>query len=224
MTAYTKKYVLEKLSSAFQTPATLYKKPFINYRGKTSDTREKHTEVLAAALLENIAILEAIPSVPRNKGYKIKTHDGTTKAENSNREEERIALSMFGKEYGGIGKIIDYQVPLKNTSEDIGLGKIDLLAYDGQTLRLLELKKPKSTETLLRCVLEVYTYWHIADHGVLRASFRLSSNTAIGKAALIYPDCVAYTDYHRDSAYTKRLMALLGVELFVWDEEIIEAI
>lgn len=140
MRSYKKSEVLSDLADALNSPATLYKQPFINYRGMTTDTGEKYTEMLAAALLENIGALESIPSAPRTKGYKVASHDGMTKADNSNREEERIALSMFHKEYDGIGRILDYQVPLKNTSTDKGLGKIVLLSYDGRCLRLLELK------------------------------------------------------------------------------------
>ena len=61
------------------------------------------------------------------------------------------------------GKILDYQVPLKNKSTDKGLGKIDLISVKESSkpgtkiIYFLELKKDNSKETLLRCLLEVYS-------------------------------------------------------------------
>ena len=98
--------------------------------------------------------------ISRESSYKVKTHDGKIKDENSNREEEKIAMKLFdasqdkGRIFDKIGKIIDYQTPLKNVQKD-DVGKIDLLAYNEKekTLKILELKKPDSKETMLRCVL-----------------------------------------------------------------------
>jgi len=114
--------------------------------------------------------------------------DGKIKDENSNREEEKIAMKLFhssqnqGKVFDIIGKIIDYQTPLKNVQTD-DAGKIDLLAYNEKenpkTLRILELKKPDSEETMLRCVLEAYTYLKVVDKDKLLKDFGLPKNTKI---------------------------------------------
>ena len=99
--------------------------------------------------------------ISRESSYKVKNHDGKIKDENSNHEEEKIAMELFdysqnkGATFDIIGKIIDYQTPLKNVQKD-DVGKIDLLAYNEKekTLKILELKKPDNKETMLRCVLE----------------------------------------------------------------------
>ena len=120
-----------------------YKKEFVNYSGETSDTKEYYTEIIAEWLLDNFYLFDAI---------KIKN-------ENSNREEEKIAMELFnisqkeGKKFYIIGKILDYQTPLKNKQGDEA-GKIDLLAYnkdsDTGILRILELKKADSDEMCFR--------------------------------------------------------------------------
>lgn len=58
-----------------------------------------------------------------------------------------------------IGEIMDYEVPLFNS----GNRNIDLISKRGEKLYLLELKKNRSMETLLRCLLEVYTYSCFVD-------------------------------------------------------------
>ena len=54
-----------------------------------------------------------------------------------------------------------YQIPLKTPggTDNDGLGKIDLLAQNGTTATLLELKQANSKEHPLRAFLEAYTYW-----------------------------------------------------------------
>lgn len=85
-----------------------------------------------------------------------------------------------GKVFDVIGKIIDYQTPLKDIQTDKA-GKIDLLAYNEneKTLRILELKKLDSKETMLRCVLEAYTYLKIVDKAKLLKDFGLPKNTKL---------------------------------------------
>jgi hypothetical protein len=64
-----------------------------------------------------------------------------------NREEEWIAKELFNVQIiKGLGEIIDYQTPLKVPGAgevNLGLGKIDLLAYNNSDLIILELKNQK---------------------------------------------------------------------------------
>lgn len=180
---YTTKELLDKVIKASVQVSTFYKKDFLNYRGRTLDTGELYTEVISGWLLENLSILEEIPVIRRERGYHTGTHHGYTAASDSIREEERIAMAMFRqREFEGLGKILDYQTPLKNRRKDAA-GKIDLLAYDGKVLRLLELKEPQSKETLLRCVLEGYTYLKTVDRKLLIASFANIEESAQMKAS-----------------------------------------
>lgn len=158
---YTKQDIIEMCDKSILNTATFYKQDFINYRGRTSDTKELFTEIVAEYVLHHIdEFINNIPMITRQSSYK-QNHDGTYR-DGTGRDEEIIAIKMFlqsqeGVQFDYIGKIIDYQTPLKSKRTDIA-GKIDLLSYDGKTLRVLELKKPQSNETILRCVLEGYTY------------------------------------------------------------------
>mgnify|MGYP000743945152 FL=1 len=85
----------------------------------------------------------------------------------TNRKEEILAKLLFYQgNVDGLGYIFDYQTPLKATKND-SYGKIDLLGYnkDDKCYSVIELKyRPSgSEETLLRCVLEAYTYYRLLD-------------------------------------------------------------
>ena len=51
---YSRDDIFKKCRNAFCDIKTFYKQPFINYNGKTEDTNEYHTEVVAEFLCDNI--------------------------------------------------------------------------------------------------------------------------------------------------------------------------
>jgi hypothetical protein len=219
----------------------LYKQGFINWRGLTTDTEEAYSEVIAAYLLENDnhKAYAAIPTIPRNKSYQVESHDGKLPRRESKRGEERDAIKMFEKPCGPLGVMLDYQVPLrdmplKDTANDKveKVGKIDLVAYhegDG-ILRIIEYKAQNSTETMLRCILEIYTYSRILDAKKLRGDFEYPRKKdkencpKIRKIDKVVPAILVHacSELYQDYAYNKppkvkvkELMQKLGIELFV---------
>lgn len=141
---YTRSEIRAQCEKAFVNKNTFYKKGFINFRGKTTDTKEYYTEVVAEFLCEHLSeYMNGIECISRKSSYKTKGHDGVYDP-GSNREEEKIAMQIFtqSKNHGAfdlIGMIEDYQTPLKSTVGDEA-GKIDLLSFDGRVMRILELR------------------------------------------------------------------------------------
>ena len=148
-----------------------YQKPILNRRGmvwdqKTTALTQYVTDYIAGLLLTDSSCqldFDNILGICRSNPYNQK-HDGKSGKSTSNRLEEIKAIHIWeqGKQKGipGIGKILDYQVPLKDKRTDKA-GKIDLLAYDEQKgiLRILELKiYDNENDSLLRTVLEGETY------------------------------------------------------------------
>lgn len=214
---YSKTDILEKVKEALE-PVNLYAKSFVNYRGEASDTGERYSEILSEYLLQNLTLLErSIPSITRASSYNIESHDGNAttglSAEESSHKEEHIALGMYNKSFDFIGEILNYQIPLKNKQTD-KVGKIDLLSFDDNNLHILELKKPDNTEdTLLRCVLEVYTYWETVDKNKLNEDYRFQ-NKSVRKGILIWETCQAYKDFF-ELPKTKELTQKLDVDVYV---------
>ena len=227
MSIYSKDEIIKKLEVAKSEMWKFYSQDFVNYRGKTSDKeRDYYTEIIAKWLLDNIELFDDIEMISRKSNYKVKTHDGVIKNEGSNREEEKIAMKLFdlsqnqGKVFDVIGKIIDYQTPLKDIQTDKA-GKIDLLAYNEneKTLRILELKKPDSKETMLRCVLEAYTYLKVVDKAKLLKDFGLPENTKIKACPFVFYDGEQHKEMQEDRKYLKDLIKKLGIEVIYLKEE-----
>lgn len=213
--AYAREEILVMCRNSFENISTFYQAGVINYRGVTSDTDELYNEVVAEFVLNNFnEFVVGIKQIHREETYKIVSHTGE-RIPSDRRLEEKIAVEMFnmsqqGKVFEHIGKIIDYQTPLKNVSKD-KTGKIDLLAYDGKTLRILELKKPKSDETMLRCVLEGFTYMTtIKDKTKFLVDFNLPLDTEIVACPFVFYDGEQYQEMQEDRPNLKMLIQKLN--------------
>ena len=226
-----KKYSKNEILEEIQDMGNFYKRKVVNYRGTTSDSKEYYTEVVAEWILKNIYLFDYIKPITREKSYKVDSHDGKNKDNDSNREEEKIAMKLFdlsqnqGKVFEIIGKIIDYQTPLKDIQTDKA-GKIDLLAYneneEEKTLRILELKKPDSEETMLRCVLEAYTYLKVVDKDKLLKDFGLPEDTEIKACPFVFYDGEQHQEMKEIKDSRKNLGELiekLGIEVIYLKEE-----
>ena len=227
MSTYSKDEIIKKLEVAKSEMWKFYSQDFVNYRGKTSDKEGYYyTEIIAKWLLNNIELFNDIKMISRENSYKVDSHDGKNKDKDSNREEEKIAMKLFdlsqnqGKVFEIIGKIIDYQTPLKDIQTDKA-GKIDLLAYNEskKTLRILELKKPDSEETMLRCVLEAYTYLKVVDKDKLLKDFGLQKNTKIKACPFVFYGKEQYKEMQQDRKHLKDLIKKLGIEVIYLKEE-----
>ena len=226
---YSKEEIIKGLEESKSEMGQFYSENFLNYISETSDKEGDYTEIIAEWLLNNIKLFDEIKPITREKNYKVKTHDGKIKNEKSNREEEIIAMKLFelsqnqGKVFDIIGKIIDYQTPLKNIRADKA-GKIDLLAYNEEEkiLRILELKRPNSDETMLRCVLEAYTYLKVVDKVKLLKDFGLPEDTEIKACAFVFYDGKQHKEMKEIKDNRKnlgKLIGKLGIEVIYLKEE-----
>ncbi len=216
---YTEAEVLQKAAEASADMAVFYQRDFINYRGRSLDTGKLYTEIVARWCCEHLDRFSAIPQITREASYKTEGHDGITDHAQSNREEELIAMRIFlQRELPELGRVVDYQTPLKNKRSDIA-GKIDLLAWDGSVLRILELKKPDSQETMLRCVLEGMTYLRTVDRKKLLRDFCLPEGAYVKACPLVFLHGAQWEELQEDRPNLKRLMRLFDCKAFFIREE-----
>ena len=170
----TRKEIMDTLALHAIGWSGLYNSRAVNWTGVTKKTLpedggKKDTEVVAAWInkrfkqfSDGILQIERTDKKPnriKGKPYLITNHEGTSASDR--RPEEKIAQQLSVVKNSSdwdIGEIINYQIPLKENDEDCA-GKIDLISKKGNELFILELKRPSSKETLLRCLLEGYTYY-----------------------------------------------------------------
>jgi len=209
---YTESGTIDHLNTALKNVKELYKAACIERKGKTTDTKEYFTEVIAEELLKRLPLFEEDSELTRTKNsYCTKSHCNIKiDVCNSNRNEEIFAKRITGLEFEKLGLILDYQIPLKDKQKDKGVGKIDLISYhkETKTLFLIELKYSGNKETLLRSVLEIYTYNEIVNKGKLKTDFmsypKFTENKVFGNAkandisvvpaVLLVPDCYPYKE------------------------------
>ena len=156
--------------------ANFYKASIVNYKGYVQGTsqadKNRYSEVIASTLLSKNLLSAWTDLKPVRSNHFDTNHSPSeivdmNKLQGTNRKEEILAkLLFYQREVDGLGYIFDYQTPLKETQND-SYGKIDLLGYntDDKYYSVIELKyRPSgSDETLLRCVLEAYTYYKLLD-------------------------------------------------------------
>lgn len=210
---HSREEIINECKKALADSKTFYQKEIVNYRGKTFDTDEYYTEVIAEFLCMNIDdFINGIPQITRKSTYLVTSHTGNVPT--SNREEERIAIEMFnqsskeGCAFDYIGRVIDYQTPLKSKRDDVA-GKVDLLAFDGNILRFLELKKPDSIESMLRCVLEGYTYLQTVDKDKLIRDFSLPDDTCVKASPFVHYEGTQKSEIVQKRKWLTKLMEFL---------------
>ena len=229
MRVYTREKVLQMCKEQLvKDVSKFYSIGFVNCKGITSDTHEYYSEVIAEFVLSEIKHFESIKSVSRGeRSYKMGSHTGGY-VKTTNRIEEYIAKDMFTesitKEYDYIGRVIDYQTPLNNKRKD-GYGKIDVLSHKDDSLYIIELKRPNSRnpETMLRCVLEAYTYSKVVDKEKLIKDFGLSrivDESKVMAAPLVAMNDSQWKELNEGNGRPclKKLMERLGITPFYYRE------
>ena len=219
---YTKAETLSTAEEAVKSIDTFYKQNLVKYTGTAFHEKEFYTEIIAAFLLERLELFECIPAIHRKSSYRVTGHDGVAQNPNSNQKEAHLAYDLFRKgDVPGLGRVLDYQVPLKDIQKNRA-GKIDLVADDGSFFYLLELKRESNKETLLRCVLEILTYWYTVDQPKLLKDFLGSGVQRTVVPAVLLPEgCTAYRELTELRAGKRpnlaKLMETKGVQAFVLD-------
>ena len=207
----TNKETIDELTKELSNIENLYKSKCVNWIGKTKDTDELYSEIISNELLLNLKEFDKISTITRTNTYCRENHCNIEiDICNSNRDEENFAKRITGLKLEGLGIIKDYQIPLKNTQADKGLGEIDLISFNEETktLYLIELKYENNKETLLRATLESYTYFKIVDKiklindcfnsqkFILNNVYNSTNPNEINikSAVLVVPKCNAYDE------------------------------
>lgn len=225
---YSREETIKEIQKALNDDiTTLYKANCINWKGTTKGKNaEYYSEIIAKELIRSgiVKKFSNIPPITRKQSYRV-GHYGETKNQ-SNRKEEIFAKELYCKsvKFNKIGRIFDYQVPLKANQEDKA-GKIDLVSYDEteKNVYLLEMKYKNNNETLLRGVLEIATYYQLLNKDKFindYSDYELKNSVVNGikKGILIFKDTNQYKEINSGlGSNFKELINELNVEIFLID-------
>lgn len=150
----------------------------LNYKGRTEDTKKYLSEVIADELIRNYDQVSKIgkDALIRKKKSFNHNHKGVANVKARIQRfgyleynEKLLAIALYNsKKSYCLGEIFDYEVPMKEKQTD-KYGRIDLVSTDAvnHSVKLIELKikpKNKKSETLLRALLEIYTYYKLISN------------------------------------------------------------
>ena len=214
---------INTLKKELSSIGELYKADCVNWSGQTIDTNEYYSEIIANKILKNLTIFNQIQTITRKRTYNVQSHNNININLESNRAEEIFAKRIANLNIDNLGEIIDYQIPLKSKRDDKGVGKIDLLSYNKniKELYLHELKYRGNNETLLRAILEVYTYYKIIDQSKLKKDcleITATNNVKVQPSVLVVPECKPWKELQelkeRKRPKTKALALALDIKFF----------
>jgi len=223
---YSEEEIIDIVNREVACSQNLYRHTIINYTGKTKDIF--YSEIISKRLLElgiEKLMEQSIKKISRTKSYH--AHPDTIPIRNTTRLEENFAKKLFNerKKIGFLGRVIECQIPLKDSQED-AVGKIDLVSIDNSgVLYLIELKYGDNQETLLRAALEIATYYHELDKDKLIGDFsnkhkglsidRIKKAVLLGKTTQAYYEAMDLTNRPHLNQLIKTLeIQIAGADTF----------
>ncbi len=157
-----------------------------------------------------------IKHLPKDKDFigktlleKFKNYCKHGKEDSSSTSETRLVqcLCYNSKQNKGEIEIIDYQIPTTNGQKD----NIDLFVRKGENFYITEVKTFGSNESILRCVLEIETYYEKLNDNFL-TKYKIKSWKNVKKAILI--DKTSKSWEQKDQAWAKNLLKKFNIKVF----------
>ncbi len=215
MIKYARDRIISDLQKGIEMPSLLYQLPCCKRRGKTQDG-EWYSELAAEFLSDHFESLTRGLKPINRPEYDTPSH------RRPRRLEEHVAKCLYQTDLGPLGRVVDYQVPLKKSRANKAVGKIDLISFRSAPdpcVYLIELKCGENPEPLLRAALEIYTYSNQLHKANLLASYkefgRLGEHD-IKTAILVTQGTGAHEDARsmQSMPELRKFIQLLQIEVF----------
>jgi hypothetical protein len=152
--------------------------------------RDGYAELVASLIMAWQHQIELCITGLRQGGFRVAAHRGQAKLRTGIAQftEKRFCRALFNAGLvSGLGQVIDYEVPLKAT-EDAPHGDIDLLCTEGVSILLVEAKKSSSNESIVKAILEAFTYSSLVAsvRGTFLNDFGLPQDTPMVPVVLTF--------------------------------------
>ncbi len=186
-------------------------------------SRSGYTELIADWVHSAFPDIRLVADGLRQRSFRVPDHKGQIKLQTGIEQltEKRLVRAMYNlSEIPALGKVIDYEVPLKETDE-ADHGDIDLLCVRSETAFCVEAKKPESNESLLKAVLQAFVYTSLV--GTRKTSFlsdfELPPTLGLTPAVLTFASAQSARQLKKKESFPKlwRLVATLNSALAQWE-------
>lgn len=164
--------------------------------------------------VKNKWFLKGVEKITRKKSYR--QQHRTTK-NSGTRGEEWFVQDLFlknadkNKVFGGL---VDYQIPLRNVRANKGTGKIDFAYIKNGAFYLAKVIPAYSRESLLKAILEIQTYYQIADKEKMLADFGFRY-VEVKKCVVLFSNCKAYKQLLNEQIL--KMIKMFEIEIVVLD-------
>lgn len=123
-------------------------------------SRPGYTDWISQRIEESIADIQLATAGLRQRSFRVSEHRGQAKLQTEIEQltEKRLVRAMFNQaDVPILGRVLDYEIPLKETDE-AKHGDIDLLCLQSGSALCVEAKQPGNTESILKAILQAYAY------------------------------------------------------------------
>ena len=233
---YSKEEIIEMVKNALPKVG-FYTKDFNNYTGKTKKGTEFYTEVIAEYILEHkddIVPYTEVREEFKMRKRKSKAEPGTERALCRRwYDDNSFGEDLFEESPDNLGKPFECEL---NISPNTGVD-VDLLSYDEKKdeLYLIEVKgvkkdgEYKSVETLLKCALQIQTYYEsliqkrkqlLKDLHIKK--LEINPYTRIRKVILIPEDSTAAEHFRNKEEHpnVNQLIKDWDIKVFIFKKDI----
>ena len=145
--------------------------------------------------------------------------------------EKRLAICFYNKEEDNnvLGKRLHYETPISRKKRD---GAIDLVYQSEKYINLIEFKNYSSSETLLRALLEISTYFKKLDQSTFKKEFNCNDKSfqlvlLLEKGTDSYKQAEELTDKYEKlfkgvSKYLKCPIQICGFKKMIDGKEVVD--
>jgi len=157
--------------------------------GRTA--RVGYGEWVASLILSRLDQINLVLTDFRQSGFRVGDHRGQLQLQTDIAQftEKRFCRAMFNRsQVPLLGRVIDYEVPLKGT-QNAPHGDIDLLSADNGKALLIEAKKPGTNESVLKAILEAFAYSSLVAtvRSTFLQEFSLPQSSELVPVVLTFP-------------------------------------
>lgn len=149
-----------------------------------------YLEWIADWIVASFPHIKLVADGLRSRSFRVADHRGQIKLNTGINQltEKRLVRAMFNSgSLPLLGKVIDYEVPLKDTDE-AAHGDIDLLCTLADNCLCVEAKKPNAGASILKAILQAYAYTSLVSSKkqLFLSSFELASELVLTPAILTF--------------------------------------